>query len=270
MNRWLATLAVAGALVSTSAPAWACKGTKTLFSDDFQQVDSSWGLDAPDVMVEDGKVKVKPQPNISNLLVYKGLVFGDADLCLTVRMPNVVSNDDNTMAGPIFWQKDYDNYYMFMITPSGFAEIARKLDGKWVTVIDWRADSNIKLPAGSSNVLRVVTDGNTIATYINDAKFATVKGSDAGGRRPCWNAGAIRAEAGRHLEVQWVEDHRRGQRRRGRTGRYRDQDHADGPRGADNAGPRRRSEIASPPAACPRCNSAVGRRGHDSPVTEQP
>ena len=175
---------LAGALVASVAPAWACKGAKTLFSDDFQQVDASWGLDAPDVMVEDGKVKVKPQPNISNLLVYKGLVFGDADLCVTVRVPNVVSNDDNTMAGPIFWQKDYDNYYMFMVTPSGFAEIARKLDGKWLSVIDWRADGNLKTKAGSNNVLRVTTSGSSITTYINDVKFAAVKGQmpEGGGR----------------------------------------------------------------------------------------
>ena len=184
MAKWLGALVMAGALAASVAPAWACKGAKTLFSDDFQEVDASWGLDAPDVMVEDGKVKVKPQPNISNLLVYKGLVFSDGDLCVTVRMPNVVSNDDNTMAGPIFWQKDYDNYYMFMITPSGFAEIARKLDGKWISVVDWRADGDIKTKAGSNNVLRVTMDKNTITAFVNDAKFATVKGQmpDGGGR----------------------------------------------------------------------------------------
>lgn len=184
MGKWLSVLAMIGTLAASAAPAWACKGAKTLFSDDFQEVDASWGLDAPDVMVEDGKVKVKPQPNISNLLVYKGLVFGDADLCVTVRVPNVVSNDDNTMAGPIFWQKDYDNYYMFMITPSGFAEIARKLDGKWISVVDWRADGDIKTKAGSNNQLRVSMSGNSIVTYVNDVRFAAVKGQmpDGGGR----------------------------------------------------------------------------------------
>ena len=54
--------------------------------------------DTPDVQVEDGKVKVKAQPDISNLLIYKGILFSDADICLSVRMPNVVSNSDNTMA----------------------------------------------------------------------------------------------------------------------------------------------------------------------------
>ncbi|MBE7220789.1 MAG: hypothetical protein INR64_20165, partial [Caulobacteraceae bacterium] len=76
------------------------------------------------------------------------------------------------------------NYYMFMITPSGYAEIARKLNGKWVSVIDWKADPDIKTAAGASNVLRVTLSGNTITAYVNDAKFASVKGQmpDGGGR----------------------------------------------------------------------------------------
>ena len=184
MSLWLRALMVASAVTLAGTPAFACKGAKTLFTDDFQEVDASWGLDAPDVTVEDGKVKVKPQPNISNLLIYKGLNFGEVDICLTVRMPNVVSNNDNTMAGPVFWQKDYDNYYMFMVTPSGYAEIARKLNGKWVSVIDWKADADIKTQAGASNTLRVTLAGNTITAYVNDAKFASVKGQmpDGGGR----------------------------------------------------------------------------------------
>jgi hypothetical protein len=184
MTRWKHALVAAGALALAGTPAWACKGAKTLFSDDFQEVDASWGLDAPDVQVEEGKVKVKPQPNISNLLIYKGLNFGDSDICLKVRMPNVVSNNDNTMAGPVFWQQDYDNYYMFMITPSGYAEIARKLNGKWVSIVDWKADPDIKTKAGSTNVLRVLLTGNSISAFVNDGKFATVKGQmpDGGGR----------------------------------------------------------------------------------------
>ena len=184
MARLWRAMMMAGAVALAGTPAWACKGSKTLFTDDFQQVDASWGLDAPDVTVEDGKVKVKPQPNISNLLIYKGLNFGESDLCMTVRMPNTVSNNDNTMAGPVFWQGDYDNYYMFMITPSGYAEIARKLNGKWTREIDWKADPDIKTQAGASNTLRVLLSKNTITAYVNDAKFASVKGQmpEGGGR----------------------------------------------------------------------------------------
>lgn len=171
----------ASALLATSAllaasPSFACGTGKVLFSDDFKQVDASWGFDSPDVSVEEGKVKVKPQPDISNLLVYKGILFTDADYCLTVRVPNKLSNNDNTMAGPIFWSKDYDNYYMFMITPSGFAEITRKVNGKWIDVVEWKQSPDIKRATGSQNLLEVKTDGGTISTFINGKPFASVKG----------------------------------------------------------------------------------------------
>ena len=164
-----AGLAAAAFLLAPAlaAPALACGTGKVLFSDDFKQVDASWGFDSPDVQVEDGKVKVKPQPDISNLLVYKGILFTDADYCLTVRMPNKLADNDNTMAGPIFWAKDYDNYYMFMITPSGFAEITRKVNGKWIDVVEWKQSPDIKRATGSQNLLEVKTDGGTISTFIN-------------------------------------------------------------------------------------------------------
>ena len=166
----------AAAVLVAAGPAWACRGAKTLFSDDFKQVDSSWGFDSPDVSVEEGKVKVKPQPDISNLLIYKAILFSNADYCVTVRTPNSLTDTDNTMAGPLFWATDYDNYYMFMITPSGYAELTRKVAGKWINVVEWKQDPNIKRDPGSKNVLEVETNGDTITTFINGQQFASVKG----------------------------------------------------------------------------------------------
>ena len=179
-----AALAAAAVLLAATAPVQAaCGDGKVLFSDDFKQVDSSWGFDSPDVQVEDGKVKVKPQPDISNLLVYKAILFTNADYCLTVRTPNKLTDNDNTMAGPIFWAKDYDNYYMFMITPSGFAELTRKVDGKWIAVVEWKQAGDIKRGEGANNLVEVKTDGGDITASINGAVFATVKGQapEAGG-----------------------------------------------------------------------------------------
>ncbi len=178
------TLACAVLAGLAATPALACQGQKTLFSDDFKQVDASWGLDTPDVAVEDGKVKVKAQPDVSNLLIYKGILFSDADYCLTIRIPNTVSNSDSTMAGPIFWAQDYDDYYMVMITPSGYAEITRKVKGRWIDVIPWRQSADIKRDLGASNSVDVETRGDAITVSINGAKFETVKGQvpDGGGQ----------------------------------------------------------------------------------------
>ena len=63
-----------------------------------------------------------------------------------------------------------------MITPSGYAEITRKVEGKWIERHRLAADGNIKRKTGSNNMLRVETNGDTITAYVNDQKFATVKG----------------------------------------------------------------------------------------------
>ncbi len=184
MGARLGLLAAAALFGAAGGPALACQGQKTLFSDQFKQVDASWGLDQPDVAVEEGKVKVKAQPDVSNLLIYKGIVFTDADFCITVRMPSTVANSDSTMAGPIFWAQDYDNYYMFMVTPSGYAEITRKLKGKWLDVIPWRQSNDIRREPGKNNVLEIQTHGDTITTLINGARFEEVRGQvpDGGGQ----------------------------------------------------------------------------------------
>ena len=73
---------------------------------------------------------------------------------------------------------------MFMITPSGFAELTRKVAGKWIDVVEWKQDANIKRDTGSKNILEVRTSGSDITALINDAVFATVKGQapDGGGQ----------------------------------------------------------------------------------------
>ncbi|MBV9635577.1 MAG: hypothetical protein JOZ40_13210, partial [Methylobacteriaceae bacterium] len=55
----------AACLVLAAGPALACKGKEVKFSDDFRQVDDSWGADPSSdaVTVEDGKVKVKAKVN---------------------------------------------------------------------------------------------------------------------------------------------------------------------------------------------------------------
>ena len=200
---------IAAIALLAASPAVACGTGKVLFSDDFKQVDASWGFDSPDVQVEDGKVKVKPQPDISNLLVYKGILFNDADYCLVVRTPNKLGDNDNTMAGPIFWAKDYDNYYMFMVTPSGFAEITRKVNGKWIDVVEWKQSDDIKRPAGSNNLLEVTTNGSDINDLHQRQALRHREGPGARRRRADRHAGAVGEEPGRHLEVLRTPGHGR-------------------------------------------------------------
>jgi len=165
-----------GAMLA-AGPAFACKGPNVKFTDDFRQVDDSWGVDpnADTVTVEDGKVKVKADPSGGYTVLYGGPIFDDADLCVTVQVPSQTGNGDELAAGPVFWAQDYNNYYTFAITPGGSAAIVRRYRGKWIFVLDYRKADGIKTQPGEKNILRVTTKGSSITTYVNDVKFASVK-----------------------------------------------------------------------------------------------
>ena len=177
MSQKSCVMVVAAGMLLAAGPALAGKGVNTKFTDDFRQVDDSWGVDpkSDTVSVEDGKVKVKADPSGGYTVLYGGSIFDDADLCVTVQVPSKTGNSDQLAAGPVFWAQDYNNYYTFDITPGGSAAIVRRLRGKWVYVLDYRKAEGIKTQPGDKNVLRVTTSGNTVTTYINDVKFASVK-----------------------------------------------------------------------------------------------
>ncbi len=166
--------------------AYACKGPKVQFQDDFREVDQTWGTeqDGDAVTVEDGKVKFKADADAGYAVLYGGALFDDADICVTVQMPNNFKQGDTIEAGPLFWAQDHSNYYYFEIDPNGKVALERKVKGKWVTVLGWRQIPSAKTGPGAKNVLRVTTSGNTITVYLNDTKVASVKGQqpDGGGQ----------------------------------------------------------------------------------------
>jgi hypothetical protein len=177
MVRTAIALAMAAGMTLTASPAFACKGPNVKFSDDFRQVDDNWGIDpnADAVTVEEGKVKVKADASGGYTILYGGTVFADADLCVTVQVPSQTGQGDQLAAGPVFWAEDYNNYFTFDITPGGAAAIVRRVNGRWVYVIDYKKAEGIKTKPGDKNVLRVTMEGNSLTAYVNDVKFATVK-----------------------------------------------------------------------------------------------
>jgi hypothetical protein len=184
-----ATPAPAPAPAPTPAPtpvAAGCTG-KVLMSDDFRQIDDSWGVEADSdaVSVEDGKVKVKSSPNGTYKLVYNGQQFDDGDYCVTVQAPNNLKdvNDTSVLAGLIFWSQDGSNFYSLQVAPNGAASLGRVAKGKWATPVPFHLFNAVIKGAGAKNMLRVTTSGSSIIAYINGQKFASIKGQlpDGGG-----------------------------------------------------------------------------------------
>ena len=170
---------LAGALTFGGAvAAQACKGPTTLFSDDFREVDESWGVEGDSVSVDEGRVVIKADPNTMYKLLYAGTQFENMDYCVTVRMPNNTPSDTpGSMAGMIFWAQDYSNLFAFEISADGRVALERLTKGKWTNVLDWRKVEGINVGSAAKNTLGVTASGNALTLWLNDAKVGSLKAS---------------------------------------------------------------------------------------------
>jgi len=135
-------------------------------------------------------VKVKADPNGHYGFGYNGRNFDNADYCVTIQSPNNLKNadDPNLLAGLLFWAKDGANSYAFFVQPNGAAALARAVQGRWSTPVPFRMFDAVKKGAGAKNMLHITTSANSIITYINGQKFASVRGQmpDGGGQVGFW------------------------------------------------------------------------------------
>jgi hypothetical protein len=169
-----------------------CTG-KALLADDFKQVDSSWGVSAEVVSVEDGKLKVKAQAGGHSGFGYSGRLFKDADYCVTVQSPNNLKdpNDPSLLAGFVFWVNEAGGSataYAVMVAPNGRAAVGRAEKGQWGALVAFRDVAGMKKGAGAKNNVRVSTTGDSIIAYVNGQKFASVRAQapEKGGEIGFW------------------------------------------------------------------------------------
>ena len=167
--------ALAACALVGAPPAFACKGKTVLFSDSFREVDDKWGAENDAVQFDDGRIKMKASANAAYKVKYSGKTFADADICATLRSPNELTSANEPYAGVMFWVQGYSDFYVWQISAVGTASLWRQVKGKWVNVLDWRNIEGLKKGAAQHNTLRVVTRGQDVELYINDAKIAVIK-----------------------------------------------------------------------------------------------
>jgi hypothetical protein len=76
----------------------------------------------------------------------------------------------------LFWGEDNQNYLQFGILNNGKFWIARRLGGKWHTIVENVDSSAIKVKPGDSNTLRVKASGDTATFFINGTKVRDLRG----------------------------------------------------------------------------------------------
>jgi hypothetical protein len=176
MARSQVFLALAAAMLCLAGlppAASACEGTEIIFEDKFADDAGGWAIDR-DVEVKDGSFVFKLHPDAMQSDLNVTYTVTDADICLQTVWPN--SGSSILGAGLLFWGEDNQNYLQFGILNNGKFWIARRLDGKWHTIVENVDSSAIKVKPGDSNTLRVKASGDTATFFINGTKVRDLRG----------------------------------------------------------------------------------------------
>ena len=150
----------------------ACEGTDVIFEDKFADDAGGWAINQ-DVEVKDGSFVFKLPPDAMQSDLNVTYTVSDADICSEVVWPN---GSTILGAGLLFWGEDNRNYLQFGVLNNGKFWIARRLDGKWHTIVE-NVDSNaINVKPGETNALRVKASGDTASFFINGQKVRDLRG----------------------------------------------------------------------------------------------
>ena len=162
-------LCIAGAL----KPAVACEGTGVVFEDKFADDAGGWAINK-DVEVKDGTFVFKLPPDAMQSDLNVTHTVNDADICSEAVWP---AGDPAILgAGLLFWGEDNKNYLQFGVLNNGKFWIARRLEGKWHTIVENVDSSAINVKPGDSNTLRVKASGDAAAFFINGKKVRDLRG----------------------------------------------------------------------------------------------
>jgi len=151
----------------------ACEGTEIVFEDKFSDDAGGWAINK-DVEVKDGAFTFKLPPDAMQSDLNVTYSVSDADICAEGVWP-----DDGSSilgAGLLFWGEDNKNYLQFGVLNNGKFWIARRIEGKWHTIVENVAASAIKVKPGETNVLRVKASGDSAAFFINGEKVRDLRG----------------------------------------------------------------------------------------------
>jgi hypothetical protein len=159
--------------VAFAWPASACEGTEIVFEDKFSDDAGGWAINK-DVEVKDGGFTFKLPPDAMQSDLNVTYSVNDADICAEGVWPE--SDSSILGAGLLFWGEDNKNYLQFGILNNGKFWIARRIEGKWHTIVENVASSAIKVKPGETNILRVKASGDTATFFINGEKVRDLRG----------------------------------------------------------------------------------------------
>jgi hypothetical protein len=164
-------------LAFASQQALACKGPNLQFTDDFTERDEAWSPVNSDLMkIDGGKLNIGSDVNKLNYVTYEGAFFPIGDACVDITFPGASSRDAmSTAGGLMFGATSWQDFYLFMVRPDGYAWISRLSSNNWLRPVPVKKFDGIKTGPNAVNQIRVKFTKNTASAYINDKLFANIK-----------------------------------------------------------------------------------------------
>jgi hypothetical protein len=173
----------AAVLAALSAPAWACQnsnivqGPRIILNEDFRFVDDAWGR-SENFRIAEARATATIAAGGANTFVYSNSGFGDVDVCVAVIVPEALDRaaSPSPSAGLVFWAQDAVNHYSVHFAANNTVAVYQLIGNRWTVLVPGRIVENLRLGAGETNTLRVVLDAGTATIFVNNERFAGIRG----------------------------------------------------------------------------------------------
>lgn len=167
-----AAVAIAVGLAFSASPATAaCDPDTSLFEDEFDFMDVSWGEADDNVYVEDGALVIN---GFDGGIVNFSTRNEGANVCVDMTIAET-SKIPNSPIGLVFWWQDWDNYYSMFIWADGWMEVRRIVGGESSTVFTEETLA-LKKGVGETNSVELDLKPKDATIFINGTKVKRFKG----------------------------------------------------------------------------------------------
>ncbi|MFZ5449204.1 MAG: hypothetical protein ACOZFS_11270 [Thermodesulfobacteriota bacterium] len=152
-----------------------CLAAKVVFEDRFATLDPAWGATAAVMNVKDGKLLITPAKNTTQTIINQSAMLPN-DMEAVCAMTFIQAQAPTWGSGLVFWAKDYDEYYAFLINAQGWFGVQRHVANRYLLPVTWRESDAIKAGEGVENQFKIVTKGNQATVFINGKEVVSFQG----------------------------------------------------------------------------------------------
>jgi hypothetical protein len=168
--RLVAAALALGFAFAASPAAADCDPETSLFEDEFEFMDVSWGDPDDAVYVEDGVFVINEYGGVVNFSTRNE----GANVCVDMTISEA-SKIPNSPIGLVFWWQDWDNYYSMFIWADGWMEVRRIVNGK-STAIFTEETLALKKGVGETNSVELDLNPKDATIIVNGTKVKRFKG----------------------------------------------------------------------------------------------